>query len=426
MIKTTIKELRYFLILWVTQSFSTLGSSITSFALILWSYQEQRSALTTALLSVCSYAPYVIMSIFAGALSDKWSKKAIMLVSDTFAAVCTVTVLTLFCAGQLRIWHLYALNALSGLMNTVQQPASDVAVSLLTPKKYYQKISGMRSFSNSLNSILAPSLAAAIFAFAGLKAVIVFDLITFVIAFSALLFFVKIPDNKRIKSNESFLSSSKSGLEYLFKNRGILDLILFLAMINFTASMFNAVLPARLIPTDGGNNTYGLINTVSGAAMLAGSVLVSVLPAPKSRVRAICNSLLLSMSTENFMLAFGRSVPVWCIGSVLGWICIPVMNGNMDTLFRGYIPIHMQGRVYSARNTLQFFTIPIGYVLGGFLVDKVFEPFMAVQQSNSIFCVLFGAEKGSGAAFMLLILGFVGVATCLVFRKSKNIWKVEK
>ncbi len=426
MIKTTIKELRYFLILWVTQSLSTLGSSITSFALILWSYQEQGSALTTALLSVCSYAPYVIMSIFAGALSDKWSKKAIMLVSDTFAAVCTVTVLTLFCAGQLRIWHLYALNALSGLMNTVQQPASDVAVSLLTPKKYYQKISGMRSFSNSLNSILAPSLAAAIFAFAGLKAVIVFDLITFVIAFSALLFFVKIPDNKRIKSNESFLSSSKSGLEYLFKNRGILDLILFLAMINFTASMFNAVLPARLIPTDGGNNTYGLINTVSGAAMLAGSVLVSVLPAPKSRVRAICNSLLLSMSTENFMLAFGRSVPVWCIGSVLGWICIPVMNGNMDTLFRGYIPIHMQGRVYSARNTLQFFTIPIGYVLGGFLVDKVFEPFMAVQQSNSIFCVLFGAEKGSGAAFMLLILGFVGVATCLVFRKSKNIWKVEK
>ncbi len=425
MIKTTIKELRYFLILWVTQSFSTLGSSITSFALIIWSYQEQESALTTALLSVCSYAPYVIMSIFAGALSDKWSKKAIMLVSDTFAAVCTVTVLALFCAGQLRIWHLYALNALSGLMNTVQQPASDVALSLLTPKKYYQKISGMRSFSNSLNSILAPSLATAIFTFAGLKAVIVFDLITFVIAFLTLLFFVKIPDNQRIKSNESFLSSAKSGLEYLFKNRGILDLILFLAMINFTASMFNAVLPARLIPTDGGNNTYGLINTVSGAAMMAGSVFVSVLPAPKSRVRAICNSLLLSMSTENFMLALGRSVPVWCIGSVLGWICIPVMNGNMDTLFRGYIPIHMQGRIYSARNTLQFFTIPIGYVLGGFLVDKVFEPFMAVQQRNSIFCVLFGTEKGSGAAFMLLILGFVGVATCLAFRESKNIWQLE-
>lgn len=85
-LKTLIKELRSFLILWSTQSFSTLGSSMTGFALIIWSYQQQGSALSTALLSVCSYVPYVIMSIFAGALSDKWDKKVTMLVSDSFAA----------------------------------------------------------------------------------------------------------------------------------------------------------------------------------------------------------------------------------------------------------------------------------------------------------------------------------------------------
>ncbi|MGB8452402.1 MAG: MFS transporter, partial [Anaerocolumna sp.] len=65
-LQTLVKELRSFLILWSTQSFSALGSSMTSFALIIWSYQQQGSALTTALLSVSSYAPYVIMSIFAG------------------------------------------------------------------------------------------------------------------------------------------------------------------------------------------------------------------------------------------------------------------------------------------------------------------------------------------------------------------------
>ena len=55
--KETFKELRYFLILWLTQSFSALGSSMTNFALVLWLYGESGSALTTALLSVCSYAP---------------------------------------------------------------------------------------------------------------------------------------------------------------------------------------------------------------------------------------------------------------------------------------------------------------------------------------------------------------------------------
>ena len=134
-IQTTLKELHTFLILWMTQSFSALGSSMTSFALVVWSYQQQGSALTTSLLSICSYAPYVLLSVFAGALSDRWDKKATMLVSDTFAALCTLTVLILLQTGRLEIWFLYIINALNGLMNTVQQPASDVAVSLLTPQK---------------------------------------------------------------------------------------------------------------------------------------------------------------------------------------------------------------------------------------------------------------------------------------------------
>ena len=58
--KVICKELHSFLILWSTQSFSLLGSSMTSFALILWTYQSKGSALTTALLSVCSYAPYAV------------------------------------------------------------------------------------------------------------------------------------------------------------------------------------------------------------------------------------------------------------------------------------------------------------------------------------------------------------------------------
>ena len=109
--KITIRELKSFLLLWLTQSFSTLGSSMTNFALVVWSYEAKGSALTTALLTVCSYAPYILVSIFAGALSDRWSKKKIMLISDTFAALCTVVVLILLQTGNLEVWHLYVLNA---------------------------------------------------------------------------------------------------------------------------------------------------------------------------------------------------------------------------------------------------------------------------------------------------------------------------
>ena len=419
-IQTTLKELHTFLILWMTQSFSALGSSMTSFALVVWSYQQQGSALTTSLLSICSYAPYVLLSVFAGALSDRWDKKATMLVSDTFAALCTLTVLILLQTGRLEIWFLYIINALNGLMNTVQQPASDVAVSLLTPQKHYQKVSGLRSFSNSLITILTPVFATALLAYTSIQGVILFDLGTFIVAFVTLFFFIRIPQPAREDTHkEAPLRAALEGLRYLKANLGILHLILFL-------SVFNAALPAMMLSRQGaGESALALVNTFSGLATLAGSVLVSVMPPPKSRVRVICNSLLLAMSTENFFLAFGRSTPVWCFGAILGWICIPFMNANMDVLFRTKIPIEMQGRVYSARNTLQFFTIPVGYFCGGILVDRVFEPFMAAQPPGGLWATLLGSGKGSGAALLFLVLGVIGTLSCLPFRWDRQIWALE-
>ncbi len=426
---TNVRGLRTFLILWMTQSFSALGSAMTNFALVIWSYQQQGSALTTSLLAICSYAPYVLLSIFAGALSDRWNKKLTMLLSDSFAALCTLSVLILLTTGKLQIWHLYLINALNGLMNTVQQPASDVAISLLAPKKHYQKVSGMRSLSNSLVTVLTPVLATALLSFTSIRVVILFDLITFATAFAALLCFVKIPQAAQRSStgSETILQSAKSGLRYLRDNRGILDLILFLAVINFTASIFNAALPAMMLSRVGGGElALGIVNTVTGIATMLGSIVVTILPPPKSRVRVICNCLLFSMSTENFILAFGRSTPVWCLGAILGWVFIPVMSANMDVLFRTKIPIEMQGRVYSVRNTLQFFTIPLGYLCGGILVDRVFEPFMAVQPAGSLWIALVGAGKGSGAALLFLIIGIFGALSCLPFRADKNIWRLEE
>ena len=145
-IKTTCKELKTFLALWSTQSLSQLGSSMTAFALTLWLYEKTGSALQTAMLSICSYAPYVMVSIFAGALSDRWDKKRVMLVCDTLAACSTLVVFALLRADLLVPGHLYLLNALNGLMNTIQQPAGDVAMTLIIPKKHYQKTSGMKCF----------------------------------------------------------------------------------------------------------------------------------------------------------------------------------------------------------------------------------------------------------------------------------------
>lgn len=416
--KNLIKDLKTFLILWSTQSLSQLGSAMTGFALTLWLYEKTGSALQTALLAVCSYAPYVVMSIFAGALSDRWNKKKVMLVCDTLAACCSVAVLVLLKADLLQPVHMYILNALTGLMNTVQQPAGDVAMTMITPKKYYQKTSGMRSFSSSLVTILNPVFATALYAFAGMEFVICVDLGTFAIAFLALLFGVKLParEKKETAEREPFLETVRAGLACLKENELVLVLILFLAGVNFVASAFDAVLPALVLPREsGGEAVLGIVTSCAGIAMLVGSLIVTALPAPKNRVRVIYLTMLFSLGTENFLLAFTELPVLWCVGQIIGWLLVPVMSANLDVILRTTIPLDMQGRVYSCRNTMQFFTIPIGLSLGGFLVDHFCEPVMAAAPAGGMLVRLFGTGKGSGAAMMMFILGVLGVVICLGF-----------
>lgn len=414
-----------FLTLWSTQALSALGSSMTGFALIVWSYQQSGSALTTALLSVCTYAPYVALSLFAGVLSDRWDKRRTMLACDALAAVGTLGLLTLWRGQSLALWHIYALNVFTGMMNTVQQPAAEVAATLLAPRAQFQRVGSLQALSSSLVSILTPALASAVLAFGGLGAVMALDLASFAAAFLTLLLAIRIPRPAAPPKRESVLASCRAGLGYLGENKGLWHLILFLAAINLTASMYEAALPAFTL-SRGGDWALGAVNTCAGAATLAGSLLATLLPAPKSRVRVICNTLLVSMGVENLLLAFGRTVPVWCLGAALGWLCIPVMNANLNALLRSHIPVELQGRVYAVRNTFQFFTIPLGYLLGGVLVDKVLEPLLAAQTPDSVLCLLFGTGKGAGAAALFFLLAVLGEATCLAFRRSKALWALEQ
>ncbi len=63
----------------------------------------------------------------------------------SLAALGTIEVLVLYRANALIAWYLCVINALAGPMNTVQQPASEVAYTLIVPKEHYQRVSGLQS-----------------------------------------------------------------------------------------------------------------------------------------------------------------------------------------------------------------------------------------------------------------------------------------
>lgn len=286
-------------------------------------------------------------------------------------------------------------------------------MTLIVPEKDYQKTSGLRSLSRSLISILNPLIATALYAAGGLKTVIAVDLCSFAAAFLSLIFLIHIPKVCKPKG-ESVLALAKEGLDFLKGNPMLLHLILFMSGVNLISSAFDATLPGYVLPNPkGGSQVLGVVTSCAGIAMIGGSLLVAVLPKPKNRIRVIYLTMLFSLGTENYLLAFAREPWLWCMAQVIGWILVPVMSANLDVVLRSSIPVEMQGRVYACRNTFQFFTIPIGLFLGGTMVDNVCEPFMQRYGASPLLTAMFGTGKGSGAAMMMGILGVAGTLLCL-------------
>jgi len=420
-----MKKMKDFYILWSSQSLSQLGSSTTAFALTLWLFEKTGLALNTALLAICTYAPYVLMSIFAGAISDHFDKKKTMLVCDTIAAISSIIIFYLYKTDSLLRWHLYLINIISGLMNSVQQPASEVAMTLLVDKDKYQLASSLKNLSRSIISILNPLIATALYGLKGLDFVLYFDLFSYLIAFNTLLFFIDIPHQDNNKQ-ENVLMLAKEGISFLKKTPLIFTLILFMSSVNLVASGFDAALPAYILPNiNGGTKILGIVTSCAGIAMVVGSLIAAKMPKPKDRVRVIYLTMLFSLGTENFLMPLSNSPYIWCISQVLGWLVVPIMSTNLEIVIRHNVPLELQGRVYACRNTFQYFTIPIGLYLGGYLTDNIFEPLL-LNRKYLFLNNIFGFNKGAGAALMIFVLGIVGVFFCLIAgSKLKNQHFIE-
>ena len=408
----SFRQLHSFLLLWGSQTVSQLGTAMTDYAVIIWVYSQKGTASSVTLLTVCTFLPTIFFRFLAGSVVDRRNKKRIMLIADLLAACGTLAVFVLHSADVLQIWHLYVINFLLSLMNAFQEPASFVAVSLLVPEEHYARAGGLQGFSGAAVSILAPALGALLVASGGLELVLVVDLATFAFAFFILMFLIRIPEAERTEADEEpFSQTCLAGIRYLKEHKAIFRMTLFLAVINFLAKLGNDGMLSPFILGRTGNNqpVLGAVESFTALGVLAGSLLATLMKPVRKRTRLI-------FITTGLVCAGGviqglTSRPwLWCAAAFGSYLLAAVMSVNMDTIVRERVPIKMQGRVFSAKGTLQNFTIPIALLLGGLLADSMFEPFMMADSPAQRFLTgLFGTGKGAGIGLMFCIFGMIGM-----------------
>lgn len=420
--------LKNFYIFIIGQFVSQFGSRMTSYGFTLWIYKMTNSVFYTSLVTLCYLVPEILFNFIAGTLSDKWDKKTVLKVSDFFAGVLSFVTLILLIFGKLKFQYIFIINILLGIADSFQAPTSEVVISLIVSKEDYIKTSGIRSFFKSFLDIFVPILSVSIYALWGLKVIIIIDLMTFIFAYLTLIIFVKIPKLQISDKKESFINDFILGIKYLLSMKDILALIFFMGFINLVYGIYSTAL-APMVLLRNGNNDFqlGIVTSMIGIAGLVGSMLLKFFPKFKNYSLLLTNIIIFSFGVCNFSLGIGKNYIIWVVGIFLGNILVPLLLANVDYLTRVRIPIELQGRVFSARNTIQYLFLPVGIFLSGFLNDFVFYPIIKDNYLLMKSLSFLGKNNQElSIALLYIFIGFLGIIGSIIFRSNKNFKELDK
>ncbi len=408
--------MRTFVRIWLGQVISAFGSALGGFALGVWIFERTGSATAFALMGFFAYLPSLLISPVAGALVDRWDRRRTMIVSDFVAALCTGAMALLLYLDRFEVWHAYVLVTIIMASAVFQRPALSASIPLLVPKEQLGRATGMGQAGSAVCEIAAPVLAGTLLLAIGLEGIMLLDLTTFVLGVLPL-FLVRIPrpavSAEGAAARGSLLSEAWAGWTYIAARRGLLGLLLLSALINASLGMVLVLLPP-LVLSFTTPVVLGTISSVSSLGLLLGAVAVSILGAPRRKTATILGLL----AFRGLLLIVGSlaaSPVLIATAAFLFLFANPVSNTASQVLWQTKVPVDLQGRVLAVRNLVGTAMMPLTFLAVGPLVDRVFEPLLAVggPLAGSVGQVI-GVGPGRGIALLLMTLGaFTVVVTAL-------------
>ena len=418
-----------FTIVWLGQIVSVLASSMSQFALSIFVFQETGNVTGLALMQTFFITPFLLISPIAGVMIDRYNRKLMMMVSDLAAGLATVAVLILQASGNLQFWHLYLTSIVYGLGMAFQWPAYSAAITTMVPKEQLGRANGMMSLIESGPNVIAPLLAGALLPVVGLTGILLFDVATFLLAIGALLV-VHIPQPERTREGAeaqgNMLKEALYGFRYIFARPSLLGL----QMVFFVGNLFSGIaftLLAPMVLSRTGNNslTLGSVETAGAIGGLVGGMLMSAWGGFKRRSNGVLFGWIWS-GLSTIILGLAGGLPVWITGMVLTSLVIPLVNASNQAIWQSKVAPDLQGRVFSARRLIAWFTNPIAPLIAGVLADRIFEPAAHAQVGlPATLSGLVGTGPGAGMGVLMILCGLAAALVGIIGYFIPAIYQAE-
>ncbi|MEM9452151.1 MAG: MFS transporter [Cyanobacteria bacterium P01_E01_bin.6] len=406
--------MRTFFILWLGQLASSIGSSMTYFALTLWVWQQTQSATAIALILVFYQLPQVVISPISGVLADRLSRKHLLILSDSGAACCTISVGILAGFQLLQIWHLYLIAAIIGCFGNLQALTYATVVPLIVPKRHHTRANSMGAMVGYGAGILSPAFAGILYPMIGLLGITAIDMGTFAIAILTL-FFLKISPNRKnplITSKESKTKETKHtmwqeitvGFRYITSQPSLLVMVIALSSFMFLEQISETLYQPMILARTGGNTkTLGLVVAASGLGGVLGAIALSIWGGFRRRVVGMLVGFI-GTGLSKFLFGLGRISSVWVPTQFGASLHHPLIFSSYMAIWYAKVPPNLQGRVFAADYLVGTLIGASASLSAGLLADNVFEPAMQSHQSfASHLEILVGAGEGNGMALLIVI-----------------------
>ncbi|MCK4780862.1 MAG: MFS transporter, partial [Candidatus Lokiarchaeota archaeon] len=171
-----------YLIFWVGQLFSILGSSVVRFTIIVWIAIETLSPIYVSIAFFLGALPMVIIPPILGVFIDRWNKKLVIALTDSLQAFITFMMILFFFTGIANYWLIILLNVLRGICQAIHFPTVNAIIPLMIPKKNLSRMNSINYLFTGIMQIIGPLVAGFLLAFLDIELILWVDIFTFFIA----------------------------------------------------------------------------------------------------------------------------------------------------------------------------------------------------------------------------------------------------
>lgn len=358
------------------QTISLFGSMLVQFAVMWHLTLLTQSGTVMALAAVFGFLPQALVSVFGGVWADRHNRKALIVGADLTIALSTLALALLMMAGIDALWIIYATLAIRSVGAGIQGPAVSALVPQITPAQHLLRVNGILQTVNAIMALLAPAVAAAIYAAFSIVSIFFVDVVTAVIGVGMLLL-IRVPTLVRDGERAGYFSDLVEGVRYVATYRLIRWILLLFGVIFLLTVAPSYLTPLMVVRSFGDDLT--MLDEVAKLAvnelafsvgMLLGGVVISVWGGVKNKVAMLIASSVL-FGVLSVALGLSTDLVVFYVFMFLVGLAVPFFSTPSMTLLQLRVEPERQGRVFGFVGIVMAVAMPIGMVVFGPLADVI-------------------------------------------------------